>query len=60
MRLPQFAQWERELLRSRDWQHYRSMTREQWLCMLGLRGCPMHKRSGYYTPFWRDPRRWLY
>ena len=44
----------------KDWRYYREMTREEWLCTLGIHGCDMHKSSGYYTPFWRDPRRWLY
>lgn len=39
---------------------YRRMNREQRLCWLGLKGCDMHKRSGYYVPLWRDIRRWLY
>jgi len=60
MKLPQFADWERKLARSRGLQGYLAMSREDWLCTLGLRGCEQHKRSGYYTPFWRDPRRWLY
>lgn len=60
MKLPQFAKWERELALSRDWSHYRAMSRADWLCTLGLKGCEPHTRSGYYTPFWRDPRRWLY
>ncbi len=26
------------------------------LCGLGLKGCPLHVASGYYTPLWRNPR----
>jgi len=31
-----------------------------WLCDMGVAGCRLHKKSGYFVPFWRDPRRWLY
>lgn len=42
------------------WDIYHHMSREEWLCLLGIRGCDLHIRSGYYTPLWRDIRRWLY
>jgi len=31
------------------------MTIADWLCHLGLRGCELHKRSGFYVPMWAMP-----